>query len=114
MDEAKRWKMPIQETIELPVTTLEKIVQEYCPEGFPDFLDCDIEGLDYSVLDSYDLRGNGPKVICVEVRWPDMEKFDQMLGAKGYFRFCRIGENNIYVRNEYAGIVIHKPIGKAF
>ena len=98
------------ETISLPVITLHQLIEKYCPNGFPDFLDCDIEGLDYVVLESYDLENNGPKVIAVEVRENEIEKFDMMLNRKGYFRFCRIGENNIYVKNEYSTILCHYKI----
>lgn len=94
--------------VNLPVTTLNKIISEYFPKGFPDFLDCDIEGLDYAVLEQFDLYNNGPKVICVEVRKEDIKKFDDMLQEKDYFRFCRIGENNIYVKNKYKNILCHQ------
>lgn len=105
--EAEQWWNESREIIELPVTTLKKITEEYCPDGFPDFLDCDIEGLDYAVLENYDLISDGPKVICVEVRENEIGKFDQMLDKKGYFRFCRIGENNIYVQKKFGRIVCH-------
>lgn len=95
----------VQKIIELPVVKLESIVAEYCPDGFPDFLDCDIEGLDYEILSDYDLASNGPKVICVEVRAEDIGKFDEMLKKKGYFRFCRLSGNNIYVQNRYGEIL---------
>lgn len=97
----------IKEVVELPVVTLKSIIDKYCPNGFPDFLDCDIEGLDYDVLQDYDLKGNGPKVLCVEVRPGDIEMFDSMLFAKGYFRYCRMGENNIYVQNKYKRQLSH-------
>lgn len=106
--EAEKWgENKIGEIIELPVTTLKKIIDKYCPDGFPDFLDCDIEGLDFEVLEDYDLISDGPKVICVEVREDEINKFDQMLDRKGYFRFCRIGENNIYVQKKYGQAVCH-------
>lgn len=107
-DEVEGWgsKKP-ESIIELPVTTLEKIVAEYMPDGFPDFLDCDIEGLDYDVLSRYDLEKNGPKVICVEVRQAEIDRFDLMLDKKSYYRFCRIGENNVYVRKEFSRVVSH-------
>lgn len=96
-----------KKVIDIPVCTLKSIVDEYCPDGFPDFLDCDIEGLDYEVLADYDFLSDGPKVICVEVRPNEIEKFDVMLDEKGYYRFCRIGENNIYVQKKYSKVVSH-------
>ncbi|SDH92173.1 methyltransferase, FkbM family [Pseudobutyrivibrio sp. 49] len=99
--------MEVKKTIDVPVVTLKSIIDEYCPDGFPDFLDCDIEGLDYEVLESYDFLKDGPKVICVEVREKDINKFDDMLDGKGYYKFCRIGENNIYVQKKYSNVVSH-------
>lgn len=92
--------------IKLPVVKLETIISQYCPEGFPDYLDIDIEGLDYEVLQSFDFSDDGPKVICTEVRSVDIEKFDKLLDEKGYFRFCRIVSNHFYVRKEYSKAVI--------
>ena len=100
----------LKEIVELPVVTLDFIIEKYCQNVFPDFLDCDIEGLDYDVLQAYDLKKNGPKVICVEVRAEKMRMFDKMLSDKGYFKFCRMGENNIYVQNKYSGRLIHAVV----
>lgn len=85
----------------LPVVTLDDIINEYCNSCFPDFLSCDIEGYDFQVLDSYDLKKTGPKVICVETSLDLNKKFDDMLDRKGYFRHSRIGGNNIYVKKEF-------------
>lgn len=104
-NEIEQWGLPIAETLELPMTTLNEIVERYCPQNFPDFLSCDIEGADYSVLESYDLQTYGPKIICVEARWKDVCLFNKLLDEKGYFCFCRIGENQIYVRKEYQSTV---------
>ncbi len=104
-EEADKADIPIREVIELPVITLDEIITTHCPDGFPDYLDCDIEGLDYDVLEQYDLKTNGPKVICVEVRTDETERFDVMLSDKGYYRFCRVGENNIYVRDTYRDVI---------
>lgn len=86
---------------QIPVVTLEHIVKEYCKDGlFPDYFDCDIEGFDLQVLRSYPFEKNGPKVICVECS--DTEAFNTMLDQKGYFKYCRTGSNNIYVKKEYS------------
>ena len=108
-EEAEQWfseKEP--RIVKLPVVKLSSIIDKYCPDGFPDFLDIDIEGLDYEVLESCDFSVDGPKVICVEVRTKDVEKFDAMLIAKGYFRFCRIAANNIYVHKRYSNATIYE------
>ncbi len=88
-------------TQRIPVVTLDYIVRTYCKDGrFPDYLDCDIEGFDFQVLNSYPLQENGPKVILVE-RDSD-EKFNEMLDEKGYFKYCGISWNNLYVKKEYS------------
>lgn len=94
-------------TIDIPVVLLEDIIRDYFNEKAPDFLDCDIEGLDYEVLQSYDMKEDGPKVVCVEVRQREIDKFDELMTLQEYYRFCRLGENNIYVRNEYKSILSH-------
>ncbi len=110
VQEMKKWGRDPEEIIELEVTTLEKIIEQYCSNKFPDFLDCDIEGLDFEVLSEYDLKRDGPKVICVEVRSKEIIEFDKMLNGKNYYRFCRIGENNIYVRKEYSIQLSHMDL----
>lgn len=97
----------IIESIDMPVIKLETVIEKYCDGSYPDLLDCDIEGLDYEVLNSCSFFDDGPKVICVEVRPYEIEKFDELLIRQGYFKFCRIGENNIYVREEYKEKLMH-------
>ncbi len=96
-----------KETMELPVVTLDSIVDEYLGGVYPDFLDCDIEGLDYSVLESMSFEKSFPKVICVEVHSGGISAFDSMMIGKSYFLFCRMGENNIYVHNSYKRLLLH-------
>lgn len=64
-------------------------------------------GYSLAVLSSYGFANNGLKVICVEVRKQEIEEFDNMMEGKRKFEFCRIGENNIYVRCEYSCVLCH-------
>ncbi len=108
-EEADQWFNEKEHRIlKLPVVTLPSLIEKYCPDGFPDFLDIDIEGLDYEVIEACDFSCDGPKVICAEVRTKDVKKFDAMLAAKGYFRFCRIAANNIYVHKRYSNATIYE------
>lgn len=107
LQELQKSHLQPKETMMIEVSTLNDIVEKYCPDGFPDLLDCDIEGLDYAVLWGTDFANVGPKVICVEVKSNEIDKFDDMMKAKDYFRFCRIGVNNIYVRNEYSSVLCY-------
>lgn len=94
----------ISEVMKVPVITLDKLIDTYANGEFPDYLTIDIEGLDYDVLDSYDLNINGPKVITVEVEFAggDMKNsIKQLLEKKGYFVYCRTGANVIFVKSIY-------------
>lgn len=100
-----QFKVEFTKTEYIECKTLKNIVDEYCDGYFPDYFDCDIEGLDYDVIKSYDISANGPKVACVEVRSDEMKRFDLLFKNYEYFLFCRIGANSIYVRNEYKKIL---------
>lgn len=92
----------VKEVRAVSFETLNDIVERYCPQGFPDFLNCDLEGLDYEVLNACHLLEDGPKVVCVEVGGGAIARFDDMMEGKGFFRFCRIGTNNIYAQKRYS------------
>jgi len=86
------------EKLQVPVDTLNNIVDKYCGGEFPNFLDIDVEGLDYEIIESVDFQKNSPKIICVEC--PDPTEFDKLLLHKGigYYTFARIPCNTIYIR----------------
>lgn len=100
-----KFKVEYTKTEQIECKTLGDIINGFCDGEFPDYFDCDIEGLDYDVIDSYDMSINGPKVACVEVRPDEMERFDLLFDNYNYFCFCRIGGNSIYARNEYKKIL---------
>lgn len=85
----------------LLVTTLNIIIQTICHGTFPDFLNIDIEGLDYEVLSSYDFSVTAPKIICVETNDENREDFKKMLDEKGYFLYSRHNIDLIFVKKEY-------------
>ncbi len=86
----------IKKTIEVSTMTLSMIVREYCGGTFPDFLNCDIEGMDYSILDNADFSSSQPKIVCMEVRKDDIKSTCQMMFDQGFFTYCRMGENIIF------------------
>src|SRR5580704_12499223 len=49
------------------LTPIENILKKYFNDQFPDFLSIDVEGLDFTILQSIDFNKHFPKVICVEV-----------------------------------------------
>lgn len=97
----KNWDNPNikMNCLNVPVITLDDLVKEYCNGIFPDFLTIDIEGLDYSVLSSYDLKKDGPVVIDVEVKKGFDNSIRELLEGHGYRRIFRCGNNFIFVRS---------------
>lgn len=94
---------PVRETQEIEIITLDMLVELYCPfKVFPDFLNCDIEGFDFSVLNSATFTPeSAPMVICVEVRRNETRRFQDMMFEKGYSMVCRCSENLIFVQLQH-------------
>lgn len=96
----------IKQILDVQVLTLKQIIDKYSNGLFPDFLSIDVENLDYDILQSYDLTKNAPKVIDVEVHFSNEEdyvgdKMKELLFRQGYFHYCKMGGNFIFVKNEY-------------
>jgi len=103
LEEAKRFEesypeLKIVKTIELPVTTLTDIINEHWNGKYPDYIDIDIEGLDYEVLQSCDFSGKTPYVICAEIGKANVSRTNAMLAEKGFVPYSRMISNMIYVR----------------
>lgn len=99
--EMKGLSCKVQKEIDLPVTTINKIMEKYCHGIWPDLLLTDIEGLDYDVLKSADFSQSSPKVIVSETRRHSSEPVKKLLHERGYFCYCRMSENLFFVREEY-------------
>lgn len=85
----------------LPMTTINKIVDNFCNKVWPKILLMDIEGLDYDVLLNAEFNQKGPDIICVEARRQDSVKFTSMMWDKGYLYYSRMGENMFFVDYNY-------------
>lgn len=89
----------VTERIDIPVTTLARIVEEHCGGAFPDLLSVDAEGHDLAVLRGIDWMRPGPKLVCVEANTPAAEA--EVLGyleAQGYRRVFAAGPNWLLLR----------------
>lgn len=86
----------IKQRLLLGVVTLSYIVREYCSGVFPDFLNCDIEGMDYEILECADFSASQPKIVCMEVRKEDVKNTCHMMCDQGFYTYCRMGENIIF------------------
>jgi len=56
----------ISKVINIQCHNLDYIISNYCNGTFPDFLSLDVEGMDESIIESYDFTTTRPKIICVE------------------------------------------------
>jgi FkbM family methyltransferase len=96
--------LTVRRKIELPVMTVNEILDKYNKGRWPHFLNCDIEGLDFDILKSLELVGSwAPVLICVETRADATYRMQRMLQEKGYAYHCRMGENLFFIHRDYAG-----------
>ena len=99
--------------IVVPVRTINEIIDRYFKGifgGLPNFINCDIEGLDFAVLNSAELsyRSFHTDVICVEVHGGgDVRKMTLMLNAKGFLPLVRFVSNVIYIHESHADFLIN-------
>lgn len=92
----------VRKVIDIPVRTLKSVIDEYCDGKFPDFLNIDVEGLDYAILEDEDFLTSGPKVICAESLPENAnEMINMMRYDKGYLSVFRVGMNNIFIHCDY-------------
>lgn len=91
--------MKIQDQILIETMTLNQIVDKYCDGHFPEFLNCDIEGLDFDILRHADFSKSSPILICVECR--DPKKMCEMMQTKKFYPYVHLGENILFLRDIY-------------
>ena len=94
----------IPEVRYLPVRTLENIVEEI-GGVMPDYMDLDVESMEWDVLKNYDLEHNGPKIMTIEIK-ENREKLLSRIKKGGYFLFLHIRENFTFVKNEYKDMLM--------
>jgi FkbM family methyltransferase len=86
--------------IDLPVVTLQSVVDKYAGGKWPDYMSIDIEGLEYDVLASVDLK-DGPIAITAEIDKVDLRLMKDMMASKGYTPYHRTRGNITYVKNRH-------------
>jgi len=59
-------KVKIEKVLQIPVVSINEILEKHFPESAPDFLSVDVEGMDLEILKSMDFQRWRPKVICAE------------------------------------------------
>jgi FkbM family methyltransferase len=105
-DHVEKFKhLEVRKTEVLDCITVNEIVAKYCNGVWPDLLTLDLEGLDLEILKSADFSKSKPRVICVEVRRGESAAFKSLLAERGYFCYCRMGENLFFVREDDSYLV---------
>lgn len=100
-----RYNLKNPTTFDIPVVTLSDIVNKYCNGVYPDYIDCDLEGLDYEVLESADFSAGRPFVINVECG-KDNGRMSKMMQSKGFQPVIRFTHDIIFVRKEFIPVVV--------
>lgn len=91
----------IQQTLRIPVRTLDSVVDEYMSGQYPDLLCIDAEGLDYEILECAHFGVERPMVICAEVvsgaSDNGSERIISLLRGRGYEPYVRTVCNLIFL-----------------
>jgi FkbM family methyltransferase len=88
------------DAIEVPVITIDEVVDVYANGQWPDLLSLDAEGMDLQILQSIDYARGGPKLICVEAISSHGDVSDalrSLLTANGYAVHSWAGSNMLFV-----------------
>lgn len=95
LEHSRRSDYNIVSTLEVKTNTLVNVLDQYLPAGQDiDFMNIDVEGMDYEVLMSNDWNKYRPKLICIEEREIyEAEKFNDVkiyafLKKIGYKLYC--------------------------
>lgn len=97
-------KFKIDEIIEVEVITINDLVDNVAAGVFPDFLNLDVEGLEFEILKSADFVRSKPGVICVEaINGSDRDRsvnLIELLEWRGYKPYAKTIGNIIFVTDE--------------
>lgn len=109
--EAEKYKeegnYSITDVINVPINTLENILNKYNDGKFPDFLTLDAEGIDELIIKSIDYKNNYPTIICVETisfstsgKGVKNIKLIDYITAHGFMVYADTNINTIFVRRD--------------
>jgi FkbM family methyltransferase len=94
----------LERIVQIELSPLSKIVEEYFASIPIDFLSIDVEGLDLLVIQSLDLKLYRPKVICVETiqeisqnEWSRNSELIRYVEAQGYLLHSSTMINSIFI-----------------
>jgi FkbM family methyltransferase len=103
------WKnVTLEDTIPIQCSPLTNILQEHAPSySFFDVFSLDVEGAEFQVLSSLDLNKIQFGVVIVENDTNNPRKnlaVEALLQSNGYFLLKRLGNNDIFVNNDFGTI----------
>lgn len=98
--------------VEIPMRTLDSILEEYKINIPIDILSIDVEGTEIDVLKGFNINKYKPRVLIVEaMKKHDVPPRDKYMEQYGYFKAIRIGCNVIYCRHQKdVPIIAHAKI----
>ncbi|MFN5423172.1 MAG: FkbM family methyltransferase [bacterium] len=97
-------KINIKEVVQVPILSINSILENHFQYRYPNFVSLDIEGLDFDILKAFDFDKYKPEVFCVETMGYDEngntykknEIIDYMI-SKEYFVYADTRVNTIFV-----------------
>lgn len=90
-------------TYEMPTVPLDAILRRSLTSPVIDYLSLDVEGAEFNILRTLDLREFQIRVLDVENNYGD-PSVEQLLWSQGYVKIHSLEINDIYMRREEAGL----------
>ena len=94
----------IEREQQIPVRSVNSILEEYFCETAPDFVSIDVEGLDLQILQGFDFTRWRPKVFCVETityssqrAGKKIPEIAELLHGNDYFSYADTWVNTLFV-----------------
>lgn len=114
-DACRQGPYRIVERVSMPVMPIREAIDKHL-FGRPNFVSIDAEGMDLSILNSYDFHRHAPELICVEsaefcednLGRPRTEIFD-LLESKGYFLYASTYLNGLFVNKQSWRELVGEP-----
>lgn len=94
----------IDNVIQVPLVSINKIIEEYFPLACPNIVSIDVEGLDFQIVKSFDFSKYRPEIFCIETLTYTEDNTERKLDdiidyicAKDYLVFADTYINTILV-----------------
>lgn len=96
----------IDKVVSVPLVNINNIIENNFTRA-PDFISIDIEGMDYSILKSFDFSRHRPAVFCVETleydehsHAPKIKEIIDLMVKNGYFVYADTHINTIFIDDD--------------